>query len=384
MILQLLLYLTFILFSLGQLGRISLFAQQVNFYLYEIFFYFTLVAYFFRYKLYPIRANFKEWLIVFLFFGILMLSFLISFSKFSFQENIISFLYPVRLAGLFLYLIYSLYHVKKNATFKKNIYNGIIFFALITIIISTLQYFFYPNLRNLSYLGWDPHQFRLFGVFFDESVASAIFGLIFLFVLFGKKMFVKSKILRIFLMITYMIFSALSFSRGMYLSLTLTFITYLLIKKEIIKIIFLFLIFGLMIFIIPKPFGEGVNLLRRSTVQSRINDYSAAISLWRKSPIIGLGYNRIRYVKKKENIADPISIYAAHSGASFHSSYLIILVTSGIVGLMFFFGVLFKLAVFGDISKYYVLFLGIFSLFDNIILHPFILFLLFNLMILST
>lgn len=42
------------------------------------------------------------------------------------------------------------------------------------VLIGFMQYFFYPNLRNLYYLGWDDHLYRLFSVFFDPNFAGAL------------------------------------------------------------------------------------------------------------------------------------------------------------------------------------------------------------------
>ena len=43
-----------------------------------------------------------------------------------------------------------------------------------------IQYFFYSNLRNLYYLGWDEHMVRMFSVFLDPNFAGAFFFLFFL------------------------------------------------------------------------------------------------------------------------------------------------------------------------------------------------------------
>jgi O-antigen ligase len=123
-------------------------------------------------------------------------------------------------------------------------------------------------------------------------------------------------------------------------------------------------LFGILI--IPKPFGEGVNLKRVFTVESRFIDYSKAIELWKKKPIFGYGYNHIRSLKQE---------MVSHAGASFHSSYLIMLVSGGIIGLFLFLAILYKISTVNSFSHYAVLFLGILSLSDNILLHPFVIFL---------
>ena len=83
------------------------------------------------------------------------------------------------------------------------------------------------------------------------------------------------------------------------------------------------------------------------------------------------------------NLIEETGSDLTHSGASFHSSFLIILVTSGLIGLTLFILVLIRLAGINEISRFAVLFLSLFSLSDNILLHPFVLFLFFSLIVLS-
>ncbi len=347
---NILFYLTAFLFSFGQLGRVSFFDQQVNFYLYEIILTLSLSLLFFKYRLKPIKEAWKKFKPLFFFLIILLISLLIDWTKYSLFENTVASLYFFRLLLYFFYFFYLKYRSK---TVKK----GIFLIAILTIISTLIQYFLYPDLRNLLYQDWDPHLYRTFGVFFDASIAAAIFGFFFLTV--------NQPIIKII----YLILIALSFSRAIYLGLSLTLIYIYIQKKQFKKILLFLLFFIVLIFIIPKPAGEGVNLKRFYSVTSRGQDYLQGINLWKNKPVLGYGYNRIRYVKNSSSL---------HSGASFSSSFLTILVSSGILGLLGFLGVLGRLGKINKTSQYLIIFLGIISLFDNIILHPFILFLLFT------
>ncbi|MEK7523387.1 MAG: O-antigen ligase family protein [Patescibacteria group bacterium] len=342
-------YLTAFLFSFGQLGRISFFSQQVNFYLYEVVLTLSLFLLFFKYRFKPIKEAWKKFKPIFFFLAVLLISLLIDWSKYSSFENTVASLYFFRLVLYFSYFFYLKYHSQTTKW-------GIFLIAILTIISTLIQYFLYPDLRNLLYQGWDPHLYRTFGVFFDTSIASAIFGILFLTI---NQPIVK---------IIYLILIALSFSRAIYLGLSLTLIYIFIQKKQFKKIILFLLFFIVLIFIIPKPAGEGVNLKRLYSITSRGQDYLQGINLWKNKPILGYGYNRIRYVKNSDSF---------HSGASFNSSFLTILVSSGVLGLLGFLGVLGRLGRINKTSQYLIIFLSILSLFDNIILHPFILFLLF-------
>ncbi len=349
-------YLTALLFSLGQLGRISLFGQQVNFYLYEAALIISIFFLFLKYRFQPINDGWKKFRPIFIFLSVLFTSLLVGLTKFTQFENLVGSLYLGRLCLYFIYFFYLHYHALKNKSFSKVIKNGVFIIAILTIISTLIQYFLYPDLRNLFYQGWDPHLYRTFGVFFDTSISAAIFGI---FLLAVNQPFLK---------IIYLLLVALSFSRSIYLGLTITLIYLFIQQKQVKKIIIFLVIFIALIFVIPKPSGEGVNLGRLYSISSRSVDYIEGINLWKNKPFIGYGYNRIRYVKNSGSL---------HSGAGYSSSFLTILVSSGIFGLISFASVLWSLRKLNKFAPVILIFVSIISLFDNVILHPFILFLLF-------
>jgi len=342
-------YITAFLFSLGQLGRISFFNQQINFYLYEVALIINVFFLFLKYRLEPIKVAWNKFKPIFFFLGVLFFSLLISLSKYNFFENIVASLYLFRLILYFLYFIY-LKHCSLNV--KKVVY----LIAVITIFSTLIQYFLYPDLRNLIYQGWDPHLYRTFGVFFDTSISAAIFGVFFLTI--------NQPIIKII----YLLLIALSFSRSIYIGFSLTLFYIFIRQKKFLKVVLFSLFFITLIFFIPKPSGEGVNLKRIYSIVSRAEDYKQGINLWKDKPIFGYGYNRIRYIKNSQSI---------HSGATFSSSFLTILVSSGLFGLISFVWLLWSLSKSNKTAPILLIFLCIISLFDNILLHPFILFLFF-------
>lgn len=350
-------YLTVFLFSLGQLGRASFLNQQINFYLYEVVLALNIFLLFFKYRFEPIKVGWKIFLPIFIFLGILLISFLFDLTKFTQFENIVGLLYLCRLYLYFIYFFYLRYHTRKNKKFTVTIKKAVFIMAVLTIISTLIQYFLYPDLRNLYYQGWDPHLYRTFGVFFDTSISATIFGLFFLAI--------NQSIIKII----YLLIIALSFSRSVYLGLSLTLIYSFIQQKKLKKIIFFLAIFAALIFFIPKPSGEGVNLKRFYSIDSRVEDYIQGIELWVKKPLIGYGYNRIRYIKNSDSV---------HSGAAYSSSFLTILVSSGILGIISFIWVLWNLRSSNKLAPILLIFISIVSLFDNVFLHPFILFLVFT------
>ncbi|MBI4008868.1 O-antigen ligase family protein, partial [Candidatus Roizmanbacteria bacterium] len=186
------------------------------------------------------------------------------------------------------------------------------------------------------------------------------------------------------LLFIFLVFIVLTFSRILYLTVVVIALLILITKKLYRRSIVFLFGFLLLIFVAPKPGGEGVNLGRLFSVQSRLNDYKLALQIWQKNPVFGVGYNRIRYEKIKLNIEEEKDLVTSHSGGSFHSSLLVILVSGGIVGFMGFMGVLYSFAKMSRPIAYFVLFLSLLSLADNIFLHPFVLFLFLSIVLLDS
>ncbi len=368
MILTILIYITFFFFTFGQLGRLSFLDQQINFYFYEVWLFFSLIVLILKYRLQPVFHFYRQFKYLYWLIGFLFFSYFIYWSKISWWQNLTGLLYQLRFLSYFLYFIYLRYHLKKTKEFVVVLKKSVRYFILITIFSTAVQYWFYPDLRNLIYQGWDPHYLRAFGVFFDTAFSAGILSMIFFYLYFSKEKFLG---------LIYFIFIFLTFSRWVIISFIITFTIFLWQKKKLSWIIFLFFAVGVIIFLIPKPFGEGVNLTRVFSIKSRMVDYQNGFFLWKKNPLFGLGYNRLRYLKEGQ-------VLSSHSAASFHSSFLVILVTGGIFGLVFFVLGLIELIKISQFSRWLIIFLSLASLADNILLYPFILFLLFNLILISS
>ena len=364
-------YIIFFLFSLGQIARISLSNGQVNFYLYELFILVFFITLFLKNKFKPIinyKSKFK-FTILFLFW--LLITHLISSFEYSIERNIISFLYLLRTSFYIFFIVYS-YKLFSNKL-KTQISKGILLFIFLTAIFSIIQYFLYPNLRNLLYLGWDPHQYRMFGTFLDTSISATLYGMILLYLFFNLEQIRLEQSIKKLLIILYSAFGLLTYSRAFYISIFIVFSYFFISKKKFIYVFLFLIIFTFGVFFLPKLQGESTNLKRVYSISARFDDYKEGLTMLKKSPIWGYGYNRLMFVReinKSENK------YPNHSLSSFQSSPLTILVSSGIIGLILFIFSLTELWNINRISKYFILFLFIFSLMDNVFLHPFALFLL--------
>lgn len=369
----LLIYLIFFFFSFGQLGRISFWNQQINVYLYELVM--AIVMGLLMVKIRPIRLigqiRKKQLQPIGFFLLILLLSLIYRFWEFPFNVNLVSFLYWLRLFFYFFFFLSLSFWLEKQ---KKKIIlsHGLIITTVLTIIFSYTQYFLYPNLRNLYYLGWDPHHYRAFGLFFDTTIVGIVYSILFFFWVHGEGI----KQLRLIGLIGLIGLILLTYSRITYLSFLAGLVFYCF-QKRWSKLIIPGVFFGflMLISLIPKIPGESTNLKRLFTIEARIKDYQEGISFWLKQPIIGWGYNRIRFLRSVEDIN--------HAGANFSSSFLTILVSSGVIGLIGLMGLVRWFFIKGNtLIKTLVLIVSISSLFDNIFLTNFILFLFLAIFIL--
>jgi hypothetical protein len=248
--------------------------------------------------------------------------------------------------------------------------------ALFIVAFSLVQYFLYPNLGNLAYLGWDPHLDRLVGLFFDPPITVSVFALLGIFAYLS----IQKSIIKYSLFLIFFILSILTYSRGGIIALGVVMLFYFLNRVSpilrwgtgvvliVASAIFLFM---------PQSSNESLNLKRTTSIFTRLNDYKKAVTVWQKNPIIGIGYNHIRYEKDKlseELITEKYN--PSHASASFHSSFLIILATGGVIGLVLFINYIVQLARVNEFAMYAILFLVVISLFDNVLLHPIILLLM--------
>jgi O-antigen ligase len=190
--------------------------------------------------------------------------------------------------------------------------------------------------------------------------------------------------LKIFLSVAFAVLFFLTYSRGGFIALFITVILFSFRKMKLKYIGFFIAAVIIGVILIPKNGSEGINLLRTSSINTRFIDYGKAISIWKKSPVTGIGYNHIRFEKdsyEEKPIVEKFN--PSHASSSFHSTFLMILVTSGVVALLLFVYLLWSIAKISVFAFYSIVFLSVFSLFDNLLLHPFVLFLLFILIPIS-
>ena len=198
--------------------------------------------------------------------------------------------------------------------------------SLVVFVISgLLQYFWYPELRNLYYLGYDPHSYRWVGLFLDPNLSSLL--LVWIIVYFWPQ---KNKLAKPIIALS-LLSLLLTYSRIGWLSFLVGWIymyNQKVLHKQNLKLI---LILFLLILMLPRYFGEGTNLLRTNSIFAKIESSQIVLKQLKTKPLLGIGYNNIHLLKSSQN--EPI---ANNSLYGIDNSWLTVLITSGIIGLILF------------------------------------------------
>lgn len=241
-----------------------------------------------------------------------------------------------------LFIYPSVYFAAKLSPPKKILQPVIISLGLFSLL-GLLQYLFLPDMRWLKNLGFDDHYFRLIGSFYDPNFSGAIFAAIALVCLTLSQWL--PAIIMVFLL-------ALTFSRASYLVFFLG-VFLLIIRQKKHSLLWLLLLLGGLIILIPKPFGEGVNLLRTFSIFSRFESWQTGFDLFIQKPILGWGYNTLRSITGERFQID--------------NSFLYLAATTGLLGLFTFLNLLKH--VFKNLSffslRIFILALLTHSLFNN-------------------
>ena len=277
---------------------------------------------------------------------VMCISLAVNFKNFSGNEILVGLSYIVRWS-----LYGSLFFVVKSfsSEFKKKvIYLLLITGALLTFF-GFIQYFFYSNLRNLYYLGWDEHMHRMFSVFLDPNFAGAFFVLYLLFLLsFLSYLFRNNKIGEVWLISVVSIFSLISVflthSRSALIMLFISIVIFSVLIKKWYWVFGFILISLVFIFISSKSFNvENINLFRIASAEARLDSAKIAIQIIRENPVFGVGFNTYRYVQVKYGFRNPINSSISHADAGTDNSFLFVLATMGIVGVIFYLNLLWNI-----------------------------------------
>lgn len=274
-----------------------------------------------------------------IFLSICLISLLINIPNLKQNEFCVSFLYFLRFTAYT-----SLYFVvcSLNSTVKKKIVLFLIVSGVLLLTVGYLQFFLYPSLRNLYYLGWDVHLYRMFSTFLDPNFFGTflvLYLLLLLSIILNKN--TKSEkplyISLLALILLTLIAIVLTYSRSAYIMGIVGVVTFFILQKPSKKIIYSALIIlsiAVMSYFGFTKYSEGTNLLRVNSSKARITTSENALIIFQRNPLFGVGFNAYRYAQKRYHFLSPnqSNITADHGGAGTDNSFLFVLATTGIIG----------------------------------------------------
>lgn len=329
-IIEFLIFLFFILFPFGQIIRFDfgviriqpidlvaiascLFLLEKNFKRPFVFKYFLDFVYVLIFSFFFSVVYFREFYFVGLFYLIRVLAYL----------------------GFFL-IVWNYTRVKKQ---KDLIFKSLISVAFVIGIFGWIQYFFYPDFTSFKVWGWDDHLFRLIGTFFDPTFTAIILVLGFFSALSWYNYTASKK--KVLLLLFFLVTIAFTYARAAYVALFAGLIIFGWQTKNFKKIIIIGTFFFLTTLFLPRPAGEGVKLERLYSIETRLIDYKETFSLFKKSPLLGIGFNnlclaKVRYLGETNT--------SSHACSGSDSSILLILATTGVFGLLIFVYLFFQIS----------------------------------------
>lgn len=199
-------------------------------------------------------------------------------------------------------------------------------------VLGFLQLLLYPNLRNLTYLGWDPHYLRLFSTLFDPNYVGSILVLC-LFLGLYLITTAKSKLLMVLSQVILLVALLFTYSRSSFIALVMGLMVYIVLTKRWKYAIF-FIFIGLAMLVFPSFGGISTDIGRMWSVTARITNWQEGSNIILNSPIIGYGFNTLRALPRPD-AASPYG-YISNAAGGIDNSILFILVTTGIIGLVAF------------------------------------------------
>lgn len=216
---------------------------------------------------------------------------------------------------------------------KKNMQLLAVIMSFILVASSLVQYFLYPPLQNLLYLGFDPHYYRAVGLLLDPNLIGILFVFIILYFINRKK-----TPLTLFLLGITLISILLTFSRISFLCLGIG-LFFLLIHKKLSSMFVFVCIAGMafLFILIPKQLGEGNKILRTNSINAKSEAWHLGIKLWKTNPLLGIGFNNSQLYKPTDQRSFATITVRDNSFYGLDSTVLTLLVTTGIIGIIGYF-----------------------------------------------
>jgi O-antigen ligase len=315
-----------------------------------------------------------------IFLGVGLWSLIFNMVRYPILEVAIGSLYLLRWTA-YTSIYFAAYLITKNKPSWSNrllTYLGLA--GIAAALFGIVQYALYPNLRNLMYLGWDPHEYRIFGTYFDSGFTGLVYVVtILLLISQSKKIQVKNwryYWYRAGILISYVAL-ALTYSRSAYTALIAAGASYSFMNKSIKPLLISLIVIIPLFFFLPKPAptAEGADLTRTTSAYARVSNYEQSLAIIKDHFVFGIGFNMLRYENRNRQFVPDYEWEEHNAAAGLDNSFLFIFAATGIVGLAVYLYLLFTMAVNTQtlLSITTLTAIVVHSLFNNSLFYPWIL-----------
>jgi len=269
------------------------------------------------------------------FIGACALSLLFNITTLSTQEIGVASLYLLRLVAYTSVAFFIPFFSKQQ---KVLLVRSLVTSVAITVGIGFLQFFYYPSLRNLYYLEWDDHLYRLFSVYLDPNFAGVIFSCLSMYLLGSSiEVVIKDRKRGLLLgVVTALSVLAvfLTYSRTGMIALGVGTVVLLLMKGYRKFLVFCLAFFALLVFLTADFKVEGLNPLRTVSTNARIESMRIATAIFQQNSIVGVGFNAYRYAQHRYGFRPDDRWRTSHADAGTDNSFLFVLATTGVIGFV--------------------------------------------------
>ena len=377
--LKILLYLCVAILSLGQFS-ILIKTQSGGFYLFDVFI--TIFVFFGIITLLNSEFKFpKHSLYFYIFIFLALIGLIPSFYKLGLGDFVVSVSYILRWV---LYLTSSVVvfnMLKRKIITENTLIKLFMYSALFISLAGFIQLIVLPDFTVLdASLGWDPHKNRLASTFFDPNFTGGYLVLCIALVLYSNTVKKFNNNQKVIFLLVPVIALILTFSRSSWAALSLVVLIHGLFKNRKLLLVFALLTF-LVYFAVPRVQTRLSGITDPAdSAHFRIISWSNTWQIAKDNLFLGTGYNTFRFAQKEYGFINP-GESGGNSGAGSDSSFLLILATTGVLGLVLF-TIAFFSPLFNNLSAdIKILFLStviplfVHSQFVNSIFYPQILFL---------
>lgn len=324
-----------LIIPVGELGRLSI-GENIGLFLTDLIltlFVFIWFLYAFGIRKKVFVPPFSGRIILFILIGVFSL--LLGSLRLETNEAIISGLFMVRwIEYASLYFIGAeLFNL--DPKFARTTLKTYLFVTFIVAVLGFFQIVLIPDFAQMAAEGgWDPHQYRLLSTFFDPNFVGGflVVGLNFVLASLLFKPKSKEKLALGLFAVTLITAVVLTFSRSSYLALFLSIFIFASLKsRKLFLGISVLLLTGFLL--LPPVQARLIQTIGLDdSAKARIVSWQNAFQISKDNPIIGVGFNAYRFTQDRYGFftGDPTG---GHSGSGADSSLLLILATTGVVGL---------------------------------------------------